>query len=613
MSELAMSTQPYVVPTFSGSQEDQDWADRVYKLMVTYGSFYAYEAPIRQALSNLAAFFAAQQGSSAEELASAIDRAIQQNPEVFLREEQEGEVFYTTSKAGRYIPPQTEQTHMFAQRLYEPENPLPVDDLSVVITTGRPALTTVEPVYISDYWRAQAEGVASGVLPAAEIFDDEEEVEQPAEVEAPAAAEAAAEAEPAPQTEEVTPEPEGIIPAITLDNGVQIDLRLPVDELMARHGEALMATVRRAIEHDPLRRIVSFGNDFYPESMVESFSKGDYRRIREYILEQGEPLLDTIIMADLFGRTSRDRDIETFRFALNYRLNREKDFEFVGVEGARLWWAKGLPAIGTKRLKASELGQIFAYLEEGYDDSLDGTSAESIRESGHVSRFLTFFEWEYGLLAFDAALKALLPPPLLPDQRSAMLRIESPQHYTSYLVELRYPTSNRGGWLQGLEDFFKEFLVPGALITIAATEEPNIFTLQYEETAGEEARLLTLDEKKGRFAFNATTFYCAVDNDLLPSQERLSRLRNMKLLTPGDRRRLEATLAHVFETVGQKQGDAFVISLNDLYLATNVQRSASRPAILATIAEDSRFEQQDGLYLYRPVYEEEQEETEDEL
>src|SRR4029079_13549319 len=89
---------------------------------------------------------------------------------------------------------------------------------------------------------------------------------------------------------------------------------------------------------------------------VANFGKNDLRRIRDYLTEVGEPTLDTQIIADVFYHNPRQADYEPFRFALNYRLNREKDFEFVGVTGARLWSTKGLPVIGGKRIKGSEMG-----------------------------------------------------------------------------------------------------------------------------------------------------------------------------------------------------------------------------------------------------------------
>ena len=74
-------------------------------------------------------------------------------------------------------------------------------------------------------------------------------------------------------------------------------------------------------------------------------------------------------------------------------------------------------------VKASEMGQLAGYLEEGFDDSLAEQSADSIRKSGTLSHILTFFEWEYGVLPYSKAIAALLPNALLSDQRSAVLRM----------------------------------------------------------------------------------------------------------------------------------------------------------------------------------------------
>jgi hypothetical protein len=305
---------------------------------------------------------------------------------------------------------------------------------------------------------------------------------------------------------------------------------------------------------------------------------------------------------------------------LNYRLNREKDFEFVGIAGARLWSARGLPAIGGKRLKASEMGQIAAYLEEDFDDSLVDQSVEVIRKGGTLSHILTFFEWEYGMLPFTKALAALLPTPLLPDQRTAVVRFESPQHYTSALAELRYPTGNRGGWLQGFEEFFHERLVPGALITLARTDEPHIFTLTYEEQAETTDRLLVLDEKKNKFAFANIAYYCAVDNDMLVNQQQYGRLRNLKSLPMNERRKGDVVLEHVFETFGEPVGTRseprYYATTDELYVALNVLRPASRSYLEHLLKEGEFFEADEatpGAWYYAPPPEEVEEDEEDEL
>lgn len=595
-------------PVFSGSDEQRSLAEQVFQIMTAQGRFFAVDAPIRQTLGNLADFFAGQRKASPAEVAEAIDAALRENQSVFAREEQGGDVIYVISRLGTYRPRQEDNSHMFKRRLYEPEQPLPVDDISVVVTTTRPALTTVEPVFISDYWQQQA-GLVSA--PAAE----EAEVAAPAAPVAPEpvapepAAPVAEEADAAPEAEDIVEvAPAGLLNTmLTLPNGVQIDLRRTTADLMGQYGPTLVAQLRARLESDPLRRIVLFGNDAFPEAVVNSFGKNDLRRIRDYLTETGEPLLDTQIIADVFYHNPRQNDYETFRFALNYRLHREKDFEFVGVEGARLWSAKGLPAIGTKRLKASEMGQITGYLEEGFDDSLAEQSVDSIRQTGTLSHILTFFEWEYGVLPFTRAMAALLPTPLLSDQRTAVLRFESPQHYSSMLTELRYPTGNRGGWIQGLEEFFREHLVPGALITLGRTAEPHIFTLTYEEQPEAEDRLLVLDEKKNKFTFTNVTYYAAVDNDMLVNQQQYGRLRNLKSLPMSERRKAEQVLEHVFETVGDQTGTRsaprYYATTDDLYVALNVLRPASRDYLLRLLRDGEYFaadETAPGAWYYTP-------------
>jgi len=593
-------------PNFSGNAEQKALAAQIFQLMSTQGSFFASDAPITQTLANLADFIAVQRKADRAKVVQEIDAALSKNHAVFGREEREEDVIYVISRLGAYRPRQDDTSHMFKQRLYEPENPLPVDDISVVVTTTRPALTTVEPVFISDYWQQQAglTPVGTGDGELEEVAELEDAVDLAPVVEEQIEPQEAVE-EAAPAVEKLAPVSTGIQnTVITLSNGVQIDLRRPVVDLMGQYGPTLVTQFRAALENDPLRRIVTFGNDAFPEAAVENFGKNDLRRIRDYLVETGEPMLDTQVIADIFYHNPRQNDYETFRFALNYRLSREKDFEFVGVDGARLWSTKGLPAIGTKRVKASEMGQLTGYLEEGFDDSTAEQSAESIRSTGSLSHVLTFFEWEYGVLPYTKALAALLPSPLLPDQRTAVLRFESPQHYSSTLTELRYPTGNRGGWLQGLEEFFHEHLVPGALITLSRTAEPHIFTLTYEEQPETTDRLLVLDEKKNKLAFANVTYYSAVDEDMLVNQQQYGRLRNLKSLPMSDRRKGDVTLEHVFETVGEPIGTRseprYEATDGHLYVALNVLRPASHEYLSHLLSEGDEFEQDGTRWSYTP-------------
>ncbi|HEY1015243.1 MAG TPA: hypothetical protein VGE07_21235, partial [Herpetosiphonaceae bacterium] len=149
-------------PDFAGTAEQKRWAERIYNAMVLQGAFHPQNTPIRQTLANLAGYFAAQDKLEEAAISQKIEAAVKANKEVFRRsEDEELGVIIATSRLGRYSEHHEDTTHTFAQRLYEPENPLPIDDLDAIITTTRPALTTVEPVFISDYWQQRSPVAAS--------------------------------------------------------------------------------------------------------------------------------------------------------------------------------------------------------------------------------------------------------------------------------------------------------------------------------------------------------------------------------------------------------------------------------------------------------------------
>ncbi len=549
--------------SFVGTDDDQALARRVWELMTAQATLYARDSQIKQSLENLAAFFAQQDNTSPEQMQERIDRAMQANSAVFGREDRGDTVIISTTRQGKTSADRTDTKHTFAQRLYEPSNTLPTDDISNVVTMVRPPLTTVEPVQVSSYWRTLVS------QPAVAVNDDV--VAAPAEeTEAPAPAYAAEEA---PQAVEVTPEPVAATDSnvLRLSDGTPIDLNLSVDELIAQNGDVLQRELARALDNDPLRRVVGFGPLRYNADALPSFGKNDLRRIRDYIVEQGEPVTDAAIAQDVYRERPGSTSFDVFCFGLSQRLSREKDFEFVGSAAQRQWSAKGLATLGSKRVKASDLGPFYAHLAEGFD----GTEPSD----GRVSHYLSFFEWEYGVLPLNRAFASIVPEPLLADQQSVIVRMETPQHYAVYLAEVRYPRANRGGWIWGLEEFFREYLVPGALITLAQGNKTGQLVLTYEDSQGVEERLLHLEEKRNRFVFLPTTYYVAVDDDLLLSQRRYGKFRNLKPLPMNDRKKFDVVLEHVFETVGEqlgtKQEPLFWAQFDELLLAVNVLRHTS--------------------------------------
>ncbi len=557
-------------PQFTGSAEDQAAAAEVFQIMRAMGRFYPANAPIRASLESLAGFMASRNPSrSAEEWRAELDRILTENATVFAREEREGQILFVTTQAG--VPPvpqpEVDQAHTLARRFEEPM-PLPERPPEA---RPRPASPTLPP--------AEAEAVQEAIEEAAATAP-----EAVARVTPPRPAEA-------PEREEVAPPPveRPAAPVATTD-------------LAAASAEAIRDAIVAQLRMDVT--VANFGDEWMAEDKVPRLSRGDLRRIRDYLLERNEPLSDVDLLQDVLGVRPGDPEYDLQRFALNFRLSREhREFEFVGTAAHRLWSTPGLPPIGTTKRKASEIGQDYRFLLEQPQPSYnpDETVAE------HV---LTFYEHQYGVLPLAGPLAALFPPALLPDQRAAVFVFESPQNYETFFVELRYPTGNRGGYLAGFERFFQENLVPGALITLERAEEGARFLIEYLPVSGQDRKLLQLDEKKGRYVFRPTTYYCATQDSMVLSENRFPKLANAAPLDERVRRRPEAVLAAVFERIGEQVGSGserrYMAILDDLLAVANVERPMNADLIRSLVAspqypEFSADPDVEDVFYYQPL------------
>lgn len=515
-------------PQFAGPEEDQQVAAEIFQALCAMGRFFPKTAPIRSPLAALAGYFASRHPERpADDWAPELDRILSLNPAVFLRDENEAGVTFATTTGGR--APAVEITpdiaHTLARRFAEPV-PLP----------ERP-----EPVEL----RPRREAVEFGVEPT------------PAEVEeiAPVAEPVEAEARPEPELEELV-EAEAAAPPRAVADIAAMD--------PAALGDLITAELRQDLS------VANFGDEWMVEDKVPRLSRGDLRRIRDYLLERKEPLTDDTLLQDILGVRPSDEVFDLHRFALNFRLSREhREFEFVGTPGQRLWSTSGLPPIGTTKRKASELGQDYRFL-------LEYPPAEPGRRETVVEHVLTFYEYTYGVLPYDEVFQTLFPPAMQPDQRAAMLAFESPQTYETFFAELRFPTANRGGYVAGFERFFLENLVPGALITIEQNGSDGRYLLEYLPISGQDRKILQLDEKKGRYVFRPTTFYCATQENMVISENRFPRLANTAPLEERIRRRPDEVLAAMFERVGEAEGGAgerrYMVMLDDLLAVVNVER-----------------------------------------
>lgn len=566
----------------AGTPEEQAVAARAHAVLRARGRFMAADAPIRVGLTSLVDYLADQGVADAE---TKLRAAIAANDAIFALEEIDGQDVVATTRAGAAPrPPAADVRHSFAQRLM---TPLPKPETPLAPVRERPR--------IDERW-ATLQVTLDDLEP--EVAPIERELPPAAleTVEVPPAAAEVAPIEPA-VVEEAAVAPVVEAPAPPPARTITIPVLAPTD-VTGIDDLDLAAAIRQRLAADP--RVANFGEQWMMEDRVPRFSRGDLRRLRDYIQEQEQPLADDVLAQDIFGVRPGSPDFELTRFAIDYRLSREKEFEFVGTANQRFWSTSGLPPIGTTRRKPNELGTDYRFL---LDESPEAPEYRSVDSVDHV---LTFFEYIHGLLPYDAELQKLLPGPLLPNQRGAVLTFECPQSYTTYLVELRYPTPNRGGFILGLDDFYAESLVPGAVISINRTDNDGHYRVEYIPEKGQNARLLELDERRApRYVFRPTTFACGVDDRLLLTEERFGRLGGDKPLDEKVRRRPEAVVAATFERVGENRDGNYSADFDTLFAGVNVERPISTALLRATLDNDdtgafSRDPEGHDVYTYVP-------------
>jgi hypothetical protein len=362
---------------------------------------------------------------------------------------------------------------------------------------------------------------------------------------------------------------------------------------MALSGDEIVSALRATLEKDPYERFAVFADMVAAKQDVRSFGKNEIRSIVDYIEnEVGAPVEDKDILVHVMRVSARAVDFEQQLFALNYRLH--KDLEFVGVPGVYMWATRKLldKMSANRRFKASDMGSLFGYLEEGLDDSVAVDSIEQIQSRGYVSHTLSFFEWDYGVLPLNRALAAILPAPIVSRQNTAVIRVEVPQlpgfHFD---ISVRFPMSGRGGWLQGFDSFFQdqEILAPGATITLKRTGVANVIQLSFSEADQRIESLLYVDDskKKSKFAFREYSFACEVEEELLTTQSAIGRIRRIKFLELSERRNMQSLVERIFEAfgdeVGTRQAPAYQLSFEQLYLVTSAYRSVSRDFLRDTL------------------------------
>lgn len=541
---------------FAGTDQEKDLASRILNLMLARGMFMSANAVISVSTSSLAEYFEKLGAASGHD---GIIAAIEANPGVFSLGGGD-DLLVSTTRAGRApVANQAASNHTFAQRFL---TPLPKPD--------RPVLQRPRPV---------APAPELDILAGLEEFPIADLVEPIVQV-------------PEPEPEVVEEAPAVVAHTITTQAAKPTDIA-DVDDLN------LALAIRDRLGADP--RIASFGEQWMMEDKVPRFSRGDLRRLREYMQEKEQPLTDDDLVQDVLAVRPGSSEFDLLRFALNYRLSNEhREFEFVGTGNQRFWSTSGLPQIGTTRRKLNEIGTDYRFLLD------QSPEAPAYRSKASLDHTLTFYEYVHGLLPYNAEMQELLPAPMTPAQKSAVLTFECPQSFTTYLVELRYPTPNRGGFILGLDDFFTENLVPGAIISVSRTDNDGHYRVEYLQESAHGDQLLELDERRAlRYVFRPTTFACGVDEALLLTEDRFGGLAGEKPLDEKVRRRPEAVVAAMFERIGDAREGNFSADFARLLAGVNVERPISASLLRSILDHDdsgafSRDPDAEDSYTYVP-------------
>lgn len=542
--------------TYSGTRQEQELAQRILNLMLARGMFMSTNAVIKVSADSLAEYLEKDGAKGGRE---AVIAAIVANPSIFRLSGDDDALVAATTREGRApVAIDSVSVHTFANRFLTPR-PKP----------DRPAAQRARPRMLTPEVDVLAE---LEEIPVEELF-----VEAVVEV---------AEVEP---VEEV---PVVVARTITTQVVKPTDIT-DVDDIN------LALAIRDRLGADP--RVATFGEQWLMEDKVPRFSRGDLRRLREYMQEKEQPLTDDDLVQDVLGVRPGSAEFDLIRFALNYRLSNEhREFEFVGTGNQRFWSTSGLPQIGTTRRKLNEIGTDYRYLLDSEP------AAPAYRSRTSIDHTLTFYEYIHGLLPFDVAMQELLPAPMTTGQKSVVLTFECPQSFTTYLVELRYPTPNRGGFILGLDDFFTENLVPGAIISISRTENDGHYRVEYIQESAHGDQLLELDERRAlRYVFRPTTYACGVDASLLLNEARFGGLTNEKPLDEKVRRRPEAVVAATFERIGEEREGNYSADFPKLLAGVNIERPLSNTILRSILENDdtgafSRDPDADDSYTYVP-------------
>ncbi len=263
----------------------------------------------------------------------------------------------------------------------------------------------------------------------------------------------------------------------------------PVEEqnaesVMKIYGRNINSLLRTAL--DEQSDLVRIGDTWFPRSLLIDVGPG-HLNITEAILDSmaGGPINIHELMQQL-ELTNSGENQELLEFSLNYALQEDPRFDEVGTTGQFSWFLRRLePAevlaipmyLHSENLSviSDELDDITYQLLDELDDELSFT-AEDINDAepaDRISLTLTYPHWRAGSLPVTPLTNQVLPSALESHTiKVAFIDEQTHQPISAWIVRDH-------NYVIGLRDWYEEKnLIPGSIIEISRTADPGVMKIQ---------------------------------------------------------------------------------------------------------------------------------------
>jgi hypothetical protein len=361
----------------------------------------------------------------------------------------------------------------------------------------------------------------------------------------------------------------------------QDELGVIAATLFDRYGQFVTPALLAGLHKNP--EFVNFGGEWFLKGFLVPIQEG-HLNLAEAVLDLASGFSeaqDILNVLEMPAETSQAVQM----FSLNHALASDSQgrFEFAGTKQVTEWC---LPRVAEAKPLRFQRGPTSISLDHVLDDVVEimPDSASEPAPDGDAqtwSHVLTFYDWYWGHLPYDARAKALLPEPLLANQSCARIHLRASAGGDPFPVVVCYPSDRRLGWWGSAElrDFFESHeLAPGATIRVRRGSSSGLADVyEIDWLLGPTSKMETLDyEEGGKPVFRRLSLRCQLDEEMSLPRSRFSALEALSLLDESGRRMTLLLLKTAFQRVAEKLlrglGIVYRASFSDLYVATNIER-----------------------------------------